>query len=202
MADYDLLVIGSGFGGAMAAAPAVLAGKRVLMIDAGTFVARGPANWSAAGFSEATPYFRRDDPFHVAAGGKGATLGQYLCVGGASVFYGGVAMRMRERDFAPDADIDRQSGAAWPYRYADLEPYYAQAEALLDVAGSSGDDPTEPPRSTAFPQAPAPLAPISSRLVDAARSLGANESTRTTSSRSGSLACRCGSTGRQQTSPQ
>ncbi len=36
--DFDLIVIGSGFGGAMAAAPAVFAGKRVLMIEAGTWV--------------------------------------------------------------------------------------------------------------------------------------------------------------------
>jgi choline dehydrogenase-like flavoprotein len=172
LADYDLIVIGSGFGGAMAAAPAVFAGKRVLMIEAGGWVSRGPDNWSATGFSEATPYFRRDDPFNVAAGGTSPTLGQYLCVGGASVFYGGVAMRMRERDFEPDPAIDAASGAAWPYRYADLEPYYAQAESLLEVAGSTGDDPTEPPRSAGFPNPPGPLAPISSRLADAARSLG------------------------------
>jgi choline dehydrogenase-like flavoprotein len=172
LADYDLIVIGSGFGGTMAAAPAVFAGKRVLIIEAGPWVSRGPDNWSATGFSEATPYFRRDDPFNVAAGGKGATLGQYLCVGGASVFYGGVAMRMRERDFEPDPAIDHGSGAAWPYTYRDLEPYYSQAEDLLHVAGSTGDDPTEPPRSTAFPNPPAPLARISSRLSEAARSLG------------------------------
>src|SRR5262245_859546 len=33
--DFDLIVIGSGFGGAMAALPAVRAGKRVLMIERG-----------------------------------------------------------------------------------------------------------------------------------------------------------------------
>ncbi len=172
MTQYDLIVIGSGFGGTMAAAPAVFAGKRVLMIEAGGWVTRAPENWSARGFSEATPYFRRDDPFNVAAGGTGPTLGQYLCVGGASVFYGGVAMRLRERDFLPDPAIDGGSGAVWPYSYTDLEPYYAQAESLLEVTGSTGDDPTDPPRSAAFPNPPGPLAPISSRLADAARSLG------------------------------
>lgn len=156
----------------MAAAPATFAGRRVLMIDAGGWVSRGPDNWTAAGFSEATPYFRRDDPFRVAAGGTSPTLGQYLCVGGASVFYGGVSMRMRERDFEPDPVIDQDSGAAWPYAYRELEADYAQAESLLSVAGSTGEDPTEPPRSTGFPQPPAPLARISSRLADAARSLG------------------------------
>ncbi len=108
----------------------------------------------------------------MAAGGYGKTLGVYRCVGGASVFYGGVAMRMREADFEPDPEIDGESGARWPYRYADLEPFYTEAESLLSVAGTTGEDPTEPPRSAPYPRPPGPLAPISSRIVDAARALG------------------------------
>jgi choline dehydrogenase-like flavoprotein len=172
LTEYDLIVIGSGFGGTMAAAPAVLAGKRVLMIEAGDWVARGPENWRREGFSENTPYYRAGAPLDLEDNGRSRTLGGYLCVGGASVFYGGVAMRMREADFEPDPDIVTDSGAEWPYRYRDLEPYYAQAESLLEVAGESGADPTEPPRSTGFPRTPGRLAPISRRLSDAARALG------------------------------
>ena len=170
--DFDLIVIGSSFGGAMAAAPAVLAGKRVLMIEAGGWVERGPHNWGPAGMSEKTPYYSRAAGFDVKAGGYGRTLGVYRCVGGASVLYGGVAMRLREADFEPAAEIDGTSGAAWPYRYADLEPYYTEAEAMLSVSGASGEDPTEPPRSAPYPRPPAPLAPISSRIGEAARGLG------------------------------
>ena len=170
--DFDLIVIGSGFGGAMAAAPAVFAGKRVLMIEAGGWVERGPHNWSSAGMAEKTPYYNRAAGFDVVEGGYGNTLGVYRCVGGASVFYGGVAMRLREADFEPTPEIDGQSGAAWPYRYADLEPFYTEAEALLSVSGATGEDPTEPPRSAPYPRPPAPLASISSRISDAARSLG------------------------------
>jgi choline dehydrogenase-like flavoprotein len=172
LSEYDVIVIGSGFGGTLAAAPSVLAGKRVLIIEAGDWVARGPDNWSARGFSDQTPYYNRDAPFDLDAGSDTAPLGTYQCVGGASVLYGGVAMRMREADFQPDPEIDRDSGAAWPYGYADLEPYYTQAEALLEVAGTSGEDPTEPPRSSGFPRTPGPLAPISTRIADAARALG------------------------------
>ena len=170
--EYDLIVIGSGFGGAMAAAPSVLAGKRVLMIEQGDWVIRGPHNWGPSGLSESTPYYSREAPFQVIAGGYGKTLGTYACVGGASVFYGGVAMRMREADFLPDPTVDGESGAAWPYRYADLEPHYAEAEKLLRVAGQAGDDPNEPPRSTGYPHPPGPIAPISRRIAEAARSLG------------------------------
>jgi choline dehydrogenase-like flavoprotein len=172
LSEYDLIVIGSGFGGAMAAAPAVLAGKRVLLIESGDWVARGPVNWTAEGMSEKTPYYDRRDAFTVAAGGYRGSVGTYACVGGASVFYGGVAMRMRAQDFEPDPIIDQDSGAAWPYRYADLEPFYTQAEQWLNVAGEAGVDPTEPPRSAPYPRAPGPLAPISTRIASAARSLG------------------------------
>jgi choline dehydrogenase-like flavoprotein len=171
LSAYDLLVIGSGFGGTMAAAPAVFAGRRVLMIEAGGWVARGPDNWGPAGFADATPSYNRDYPIDVRSGGRTSPLGTYLNVGGASVFYGGVAMRMREADFHPDPQIDQQSGARWPYGYADLEPFYTEAERLLEVAGDTGADPTDPPRSAPFPQAPGPLAPISTRLADAARAL-------------------------------
>ena len=55
MNAYDLIVIGSGFGGTMAAVPAVLAGKRVLLIESGDWVARGPHNWGPTGLSEKKP---------------------------------------------------------------------------------------------------------------------------------------------------
>lgn len=168
----DLLVIGSGFGGAMAAAPAVLAGHRVVMVEAGDWVARGPDAWTERGFFEHSPSFNRDSPFDATAEGQRSALGTFLCVGGASVFFGGVSLRMREADFAPDPDIVQDSGAEWPYTYADLEPFYTQAEALLQVSGTTGEDPTEPPRSAAYPQPPAPLASISRRLATAARELG------------------------------
>lgn len=172
MSEYDLIVIGSGFGGVMAAAPAVVAGKRVVMIEAGDWVVRGPENWQSEGFSENTPYYRNSVPFDLTAEGRPSTVRTYRNVGGASVFFGGVSMRLREADFEPAPEIDQDSGAAWPYRYRDLEPFYTQAESLLEVAGESGADPSEPPRSAPFPRTPGPLAPVSSRLADAARGLG------------------------------
>ncbi len=173
MDTYDLIVIGSGFGGAMAALPAVRAGKRVLMIERGDWVSRSADNWGANGFFSLTPAYSSEAPYQVnPEANNSETLGTIACVGGASVFYGGVALRLRERDFQPDPDLDLDSGAAWPYGYADLEPYYSQAEELLGVAGRAGEDPTEPARSSPYPQAPAPLAPISRTISDVARGLG------------------------------
>jgi len=49
---YDVIVIGSGFGGAMAAHAPVLAGARVLMLERGGWVDRGPHNWEPRGAME------------------------------------------------------------------------------------------------------------------------------------------------------
>ena len=56
--------------------------------------------------------------------------------------------------------------------YADLEPHYAAAEALLEVHGRAGDDPCEPPRSTGYPFEPAELTAPARRIRDAAAALG------------------------------
>jgi choline dehydrogenase-like flavoprotein len=169
---WDAIVVGSGFGGAMAAHELVHAGHRVLMLERGGWVARGPDNWGARGAGLVTPHYTMESPYRVDAGGRRYEAGSWQCVGGQSVFYGGASFRFRERDFEPDAGIVGESGAEWPFRYADLEPYYARAEQLLGVAGEPGDDPTEPPRSTPYPQPPAPLSRSASAIADAARRLG------------------------------
>ena len=155
----------------MAAWPSVMAGKNVLMIERGDWVARGAQNRGADGFFALTPAYSSEAPYQVLAGGEGNTLGTIACVGGASVFFGGVSLRLRERDFETEPEIVGESGAEWPYRYRELEPYYSKAEELLGVAGAVGQDPTEPWRSAAYPQPAAPPAPMADRVARAARAL-------------------------------
>lgn len=168
---YDAVVVGSGFGGAMAAKVLVEAGWRVLMLERGGWVTRGPHNWTPEGVGQLTEHYSLAAPYLAEPAGP-RRLGAYHCVGGPSVFYGGVSLRFRERDFEPDSAITGESGASWPFRYGDLEPFYLEAERILGVAGEPGDDPTEPPRSAPYPFPPAELAPVSRRVADAARSLG------------------------------
>lgn len=156
---YDAIVIGSGFGGAMAAHVLVEAGWSVLMLERGDWVDRGANNWTADGVGPLTEHYSADfRTFH--------------CVGGPSVFYGGVAFRFRPEDFEHTPEIAGASGARWPWDYHDLEPYYTEAERLLGVAGAVGADPTEGERSGPYPQRPAALAPVSERIGRAARELG------------------------------
>lgn len=169
---YDAIVIGSGFGGAMTAYQLVRAGMRVLMLERGDWVPRTPENWGLQGSIDLTPFYDKSSPLRVLKGGNKKTMGLYSCVGGPSVFYGGVSFRFRERDFEPNPEITGHSGAEWPLRYSDLEPYYTHAETILNISGETGTDPTEPPRSAPYPQGPAPLADISRRVKKGAEHFG------------------------------
>jgi choline dehydrogenase-like flavoprotein len=165
---WDAVIIGSGFGGAMVAHRLVAAGASVLMLERGDWVTRGTTAWQPGASLALTAAYARDIPYRCDAGGHGKTIGGYACVGGPSVYFGGVAFRFRERDFAGDRDVVAGSGARWPYDYAELAPYYDRAEQLLHIAGDDRGDPTAPPRTRCFGHAPAPLAQVSERLRAAA----------------------------------
>lgn len=169
---YDYIIIGSGFGGSMTAKKLVEAGKKVLMIERGKWVERGPENWGHQASLDLTSNYDKTLPYEVVKGGNKKQMGVYSCVGGPSVFYGGVSFRFREGDFSPGPEITQDSEAEWPISYADLEPFYSEAEQILGIAGEAGIDPTEPPRSKPFPQCPAPLADISKKLKSAAQQIG------------------------------
>ena len=156
----------------MAAHALVRAGWRVTLLERGPWVTRGKENWLPDSVGGLGPYFSKDTGWLDVSGARHKAVGTYHCVGGPSVFYGGVSLRFREADFAPVTEIDGESGAAWPFDYRDLEPWYAAAEEIIGVAGTAGLDPTEPPRSTPFPAAPLPFAPITERIAGAARALG------------------------------
>ena len=169
---YDALIIGSGFGGAMAAHRLVRAGWRVLMIERGDWVPRGPSARDPRASMVRTPYYSRESAYHCLSGGEGPEIGGLFCVGGPSVFYGGASFRMREEDFRPGPEIVNGSGAAWPFGYDALEPYYGEAERILGVAGDDSDDPTRPPRRDPYPCQLPPLVQISRRFRDSALELG------------------------------
>lgn len=170
--DWDAVVIGSGFGGTMAAHELVRAGWRVLMIERGDWVRRGPDNWAPGAVGPLTPHYSTETPYRALAGGEREVVGSFQCVGGPSVFYGGVSLRLRAGDFDPGPEITAGSAACWPVTYQDLEPHYTSAERIIGVAGETGRDPTEPPRSGPYPQPPAALSPTARRLWEAARGLG------------------------------
>ncbi len=79
---FDAVVVGSGFGGAMAAHALVHAGWRVLMIERGDWVRRGPHNWAPEAVGPLTSSYSLETPYRVLAGGERDWSGAFECVGG------------------------------------------------------------------------------------------------------------------------
>lgn len=167
---WDVVVIGTGFGGSMAALPLVNAGLRVLLIERGRWVDRDATAWDPRAILIDRKY-RSASPYQHGP----RLLYPDEAVGGKSVFYGAASFRMRTEDFAlTDRFGGRVPGVSldWPISYDDLAPFYDEAEQLLGVAGIAGLDPTEPPRRAGYHAAPPPFSAPAQRIADAARALG------------------------------
>ena len=167
----DVVVIGSGFGGALAAWPLVRRGLDVLMLERGDWIERGPECWEPDSTLTRTRHYA-DGQLRVRSGGRERAEGTTACVGGASVFYGAVSTRFREEDFRPDPAVTGDPGARWPLGYDELRPRYLEAERILGVAGVDDGDPTAPPRRADYPQSVPELSPTSRMIAEAASRLG------------------------------
>ncbi|MGA2549667.1 MAG: GMC family oxidoreductase [Burkholderiaceae bacterium] len=148
---FDVIIIGSGPGGASVAHRLAPTGKRILLLERGDYLPRSTANWSAqtvfvdAAYQTKELWYGRDGlTFHP---------GLHYYVGGNSKVYGAALFRMRQRDFG---EVRHSEGIspAWPLGYDAFEPYYSAAENLYQVHGQRGEDPTEPPSSGPFPYPP------------------------------------------------
>ena len=167
--DCDVAIVGAGIGGATLAWALRESGARVLVIEQGDFLPRERENWSPRDVHVDGRY-KNSDPWIEGDGEREFVPGNYHYVGGSSKFYGATMPRFREADFG---ELQLQDGVspAWPVDYATMEPFYAAAEALYWVH-SDGGDPTEPPRSTAFPFPGVPHEPPVARLAKRLRRQG------------------------------
>ena len=161
---YDVIIIGSGPGGASLAARLATSGKRILLLERGDYLPRSPANWDSqtvfvdgAYQAQETWYGRNGESFRP---------GLHYYVGGNSKVYGAALFRLRERDFG---EVQHKDGIspAWPLSYDVFEPYYAEAERLFHVHGLRGEDPLEPRSSGPLPYPPVSHEPRVQELHDA-----------------------------------
>jgi choline dehydrogenase-like flavoprotein len=145
---YDIIIIGSGAGGGTLAWRLAPTGKRILILERGGYLPREPENWDSHEVFTKERYLSGEEWYD--ADGAPFRPHQHYFVGGNTKFYGAILFRLRERDFD---EVQHYGGTspAWPISYADLEPYYAEAEELYLVHGQAGEDPTEPRRSGPFP---------------------------------------------------
>ena len=160
---YDVIIIGSGAGGGTLAYRLAPTGKRILILERGGFVPREKDNWSSRAVNVEARYHTKE----VWKDKEGAPLHPHTnyYVGGNTKFYGAALFRLREADFG---EIRHAGGVspAWPIGYADLEPYYTEAERLYHVHGERGADPTEPWASAPYPHPPVTHEPRIQELHD------------------------------------
>jgi choline dehydrogenase-like flavoprotein len=145
---YDLIVIGSGPGGASLAQRLGPTGKRILLLERGDYLPRSPANWDSRTVFVDGAYQAQETWY--GADGKSFQPGLHYYVGGNSKVYGAALFRLRERDFQA---VQHKDGVSpeWPLKYPDFEPFYTQAEELFVVHGQRGEDPLDPPASGPYP---------------------------------------------------
>lgn len=150
---FDVIIIGSGAGGGTLAYRLADSGKKILILERGTFLPREKENWDTVEVfhhdryhTKELWYDRRGNAIHPGTG---------YWVGGNTKVYGAALFRFRENDFER---VIHKGGISpeWPLRYRDFEPYYSAAEHLYGVHGRRGEDPTEP-----WAESPYPFAPVS-----------------------------------------
>ena len=141
---YDVIIIGTGAGGATLAHRLAPSGKSILLLERGDYLRREPDNWDSRAVFIRNKYKASETWYDK--DGRPFQPGQHYYVGGQTKFYGAMLFRLRERDFG---EVRHHGGIspAWPLSYADLAPYYDEAERLYLVHGQRGEDPTEPPAS-------------------------------------------------------
>jgi len=123
--SVDVVIVGSGYGGAINAARLAEAGMSVVVLE------RGPRR-------EPEDLVQSDDPRDIVnvvdlvVSGENVAYRTGKLVGGASIAMDGAHFRAPQKSF----DVVRASGApAWPepYSRAALDPYYQRAEQMLRV---------------------------------------------------------------------
>ena len=145
---YDIIIIGTGAGGGTLAHSLAGSGKKVLILERGSFLPREKANWDTVEVFQNDRYHTNEVWYDKQ--GKEIHPGTGYWVGGNTKVYGAALFRLRKNDFEK---VIHKNGISpeWPLKYQDFEPYYTEAEKLYDVHGKRGLDPTEPQMSRDYP---------------------------------------------------
>ncbi len=181
---YEVLVVGSGAGGAMAAYELTRQGHKVLLLEAGRdydpkketpmFKPNAAAPLMGAstpdkdfGFYDSTVdggWQVPDEPY-TKAEGSDFLWWRARMLGGRTNHWGRYSLRFSEHDFKGKSRDGL--GADWPFEYADIAPWYDKTEALVGVCGTNTGLDDMPPSPEGVLQPP-PKPRVAELLIAAA----------------------------------
>ena len=126
--SYDVIIVGSGAGGAAAAFRLARDGLRVALLEKGQPL---PQDGSTLDFNQVVHegVFKSREPW-LDRNGRRFAPEEHFNLGGKTKWYGAALLRYGRHEFEADA---AHQCPGWPISYEELEPYYEQAEKLLDV---------------------------------------------------------------------
>ena len=172
----DVLVIGAGPSGAIAAGELAAHGFSVTCLEQGDWVRRTEflgttPSWEmgAQRVWNPDPNVRRlsaDYPVDVVDSDVDPLM--FSGVGGSTVLYGAQWVRMLPSDFR----VRTMDGVAddWPLTYEDLAPYYDRTDQLVGVSGLAGDPGQPGPEN--YPMAPLPIGKVGRKAAEGMNALG------------------------------
>jgi choline dehydrogenase-like flavoprotein len=149
---YDVCIVGSGAGGAMAAYELTRQGARVVVLEAGPWWDNSKDSamlkmpWDTplrGGSTPERPFGEHDaclggwdipgEPYTVAQGSQ-FRWWRGRMLGGRTNHWGRISLRFGPRDFKSRSHDGL--GDDWPISYGDLKPYYDRVDRLIGIFGS------------------------------------------------------------------
>lgn len=170
--DADVIIVGAGILGALAAYRLAAKGKSVMILEAGPRVSRWRVleafrNAPVKGFSNFYPEIpgvpkssggRYSDQYLENVGPMKWDPGYLRLVGGTTWHWSSAFWRLLPNDFKLKTLYG--VGRDWPISYDELEPWYTLAEQITGCSGNAADDQSGhagqsfPPRSAPYPLPP------------------------------------------------
>jgi len=197
----DVVIVGLGAVGGVAALPLALAGLDVIGLEAGTWLTKrdfapDELRNNFRGWPQAVQKANREVPTHrpnasAPYSPRPAIHPMMNGVGGTTLHYWGQSWRLNPWDFKVVSETTRRYGAGriprgstvedWPFGLEELEPYYDKVEYEIGVSGRAGNldgrintlgNIFEGPRKREYPMPPLRSTGFIDVMTAAARTLG------------------------------
>jgi len=199
--DADVVIVGLGAVGGIAALPLAQAGLDVIGLEAGNWLTKrdfapDELRNNYRGWPQSAQKANQEIPTHRATASSPPfprlTIHPMMnAVGGTSLHYWAQSWRLNPWDFKVVGETRRRYGASripagstvedWPFGYDELEPYYDKVEVEIGVSGAAGNingtidrrgNIFEGPRKREYPMPPLRGCGFTDLMAASARALG------------------------------